>query len=193
MRRVVVCLVLASCAGDSLEERLRLYRPRVEAATTAGKAPADVERLASIVAELVRAGDLELVEALERECDDDERHQVFWSTLARTGRTPQARRLLERWAAREPDSIELAAYRPGGLDYLLTRLEDPAETPQARAHCAWALAQAGDVSALPRLRALVDDPTPVPLRSLRAGSGVPTLGSIVARCIPVLEKRAGRQ
>ena len=39
-----------------------------------------------------------------------------------------------------------------------------------------------------RLRKLEDDPTRVSLRSMRAGSGVPTLGEIVRECIAELER-----
>lgn len=187
MRHVFFCALLACCAEDRIEARVERVRPRVERATTAAKTGPGEETLASVVAEFARAGDIEVVAALERECRDPERRSVYWSTLARVGATPEAVRLLETWAAREPDSIELAPFRPGGVEDLLAWLEDAARPPQARARCAWALAHAGDRSALPRLRALADDPTPVPIRSLRAGSGVPTLGDIVRDCIRMLE------
>jgi len=179
--------LLVACSGDALESRLAALRPRVAASTTAEKAAGDEETLWGVVGELVHAGDYEAIDALERECRDPARRRVFRLTVARAGTGAEARRLLERWAAGDPDAIELAAYRDGGLAYLLARLEDPAEPARVRADCAQALARAGDRSVLPRLRALADDPTPVPMRSLRAGSGLPTLGSVVRRCIAELE------
>jgi len=190
MGRIVILAglgLLVACSGDALETRLAALRPRVAAAATAEKAAGDEETLWGVVGELVRAGDYEAIEALERECRDPERRRVFRLAVARAGRGAEARRLLERWAAADPDAVELAAYREDGLDYLLARLEDPAEPARVRAECVQALARAGDRSVLPRLRALADDPTPVPMRSLRAGSGLPTLGSIVRRCIAELE------
>jgi nucleotide-binding universal stress UspA family protein len=187
VRSALLACLLVACAGDPLEERMAAWRPRVEAATIETKHAGERESLSAIVWELAQAGDFELIEALERECADAARRPVYWATVARAKPGPEAQGLLQRWAQREPDVIVLAAYRPGGLEFLLSTLEDPAQAPQERAQCAWALARAGDRSALPRLRALVDDPTPVPMRSLRAGAGVPTLGNIVRDCVADLE------
>ena len=88
---------------------------------------------------------------------------------------------------RNPESIQLARFRPGGVEFLLTTVEDESRGVRDRAACLFALRQAGDASVIPRLEKLADDSSPVRTRSMRAGSGTPTLGESVQKTIEYLQ------
>jgi hypothetical protein len=107
------------------------------------------------------------------------------------GRSAEGRRLVARWAAARPDEIVLARHRPGGVEFLLATLEDVTVDPRKRVDCARELSYTADVTLIPRMSRLADDPTPVRgLRSVRAGGPRPTLGRFVKRCIENLERFA---
>ena len=174
--------------GAPLKDRVAAYLPLARSLSTAGKTRTAEEALSTLAREIVRAGDFVALEALERECRSMDRKQVFWVAVARSGRSAEGRGLLERWAATRPDEIVLAGYRPGGIEFLLERLEDATLDPRERATCARELSYAADVSVIPRMSSLLDDRTPVRGRSVRAGGPLPTLGSIVKRCIENLKR-----
>lgn len=176
--------------GLPLEQRVAAYLPLARSLSPAGKTRTGEEALATLAREIVRAGDFAVIETLERECDDRTRKSVFWWEVSRADDDAEARRLLARWAAGRPDEILLARHRPGGVELLLATLEDAAADPRRRADCARELSYTADTSLVPRMARLVDDPTPVGGRSVRAGGPKPTLGSIVKRCIENLERFA---
>jgi len=176
--------------GAPLADRVAAYLPLARSLNTAAKTRTEEEALSTLAREIARAGDFAVIEALERECSEWGRKYWFWIAVSRSDRDPEARRLLERWAKARPEEILLARYRPGGIEFLLRKLEDTAADPRRRADCARELSYTADVSVIPRMARLLDDPTPVSGRSLRAGSPLPTLGSIVKRCIELLERRA---
>jgi hypothetical protein len=174
--------------GAPLEDRVAAYLPLARSLSTAGKTRTPEEALSTLVGEIVRAGDFAVLEALERACDDMDRKRVFWTTVSRSGRGAEGRALLARWAEARPTEIALAGYRPGGIGFLFKRLEDATRDARERASCAVELSFAADVSAVPRLSRLANDPTPVSGRSVRAGGPPPTLGKIVQSCIKRLER-----
>lgn len=176
--------------GAPLADRVAAYLPLVRSLSTASKTRTEEEALRTLVWEIVRAGDFAAIEALERECNERGRKYWFWTTVSRHGQSAEGKALLARWAAARPEEILLAGYRPGGIDYLLERLEDTTLDPGERARCARELSFAADASVIPRMAALVDDETPVSGRSVRAGGPLPTLGEIVKACIERLERRA---
>jgi hypothetical protein len=176
--------------GLPLEQRVAAYLPLARRLSPAGKTRTEEEALATLAREIVRAGDFAVIEALEREVDGRARKSVFWWEVSRAGDRADAPRLLARWAAGRPDEILLARHRPGGVEFLLATLEDPAADPRRRADCARELSYTADVALVPRMARLADDPAPVGGRSLPAGRPVPTLGSIVKRCIENLERFA---
>ena len=116
------------------------------------------------------------------------RKRALWVAVSRSGRNAEGRKLLARWAEARPEEIVLAAYRPGGIEFPLERLEDASLDPRERATCARELSYAADVSVIPRMSVLMDDRTPVGGRSVRAGGPLPTLGGVVKRCIENLER-----
>jgi hypothetical protein len=176
--------------GRPLEDRVAAYLPLIRSLNTAGKTRTEEEALSTLVREIVREGDFAAIEALERECSELGRKHWFWVTVSRQGRSAEGNELLARWAEARPEEILLAGYRPGGIEFLLEKLEDATLDPRERARCARELSFAGDVSVIPRMTRLVDDPTPVSGRSLPAGGPIPTLGSTVKVFIELLERRA---
>jgi len=176
--------------GAPLADRVAAYLPLVRSLNAAGKTRTAEEALSTLVWEIVRNGDFAVIEALERECKEPGRKYWFWIAVSRADRDPEARRLLERWAEARPEEILLAQYRPGGIEFLLRKLEDTAADPRRRADCARELSYTADVSVIPRMARLLDDPTPVSGRSLPVGRPLPTLGSIVKTFIELLERRA---
>jgi hypothetical protein len=179
--------------GAPLEDRVAVYLPLARTLSTAGKTRTAEEALSTLAREIVLAGDFAAVEALERECSSWGRKRAFWVAVSRSGRNAEGRKLLARWAEARPEEILLAAYRPGGIEFLLEKLEDATLDPRERARCARELSYAADVSVIPRMSVLVDDRTPVSGRSVRAGGPLPTLGDIVKRCIEGLERTESEQ
>jgi len=173
-----------------LDQRMAVYLPLARGLDYAEKSPVGEPHLGELVDELSRGRDFASLTALEEGLRDPDRRRVFFEIMARREEDPQVRELLGRWARAHPGEVVLAIYRPGGVAFLFERLEDPAVHAVVRARCSFQLARTGDANLVPRMRALADDPTPVPLRSVRAGSGVPTLGEVVRTHIALLERNA---
>jgi hypothetical protein len=178
--------------GAPLADRVAAYLPLTQSLSTAGKTRTAEEALSTLLREIVLAGDFAVLEALERECSERGRKQVFWTTVSRSAPSAEGRKLLARWAEARPEEILLAGYRPGGIEFLLEKLEDATLDPRERADCARELSYAADASVIPRMIVLVDDRTPVSGRSVRAGGPLPTLGGIVRSCIERLERTGDR-
>ena len=179
--------LVAEHRNQPLDERLAVFRPMAKELSLDCMPRSKRSYLDAFARDLVLARDLEVLDALERDLDDPDRKRAFWSALSSIEEEPEARTLLQEWAQSNPGAIILARFRPGGLEFLLEQLEDATLRPLARAWCANELARGGDASVIPRLRKWVDDETPVRSRSMRAGSGVPTLGQSVQRTIDRLE------
>lgn len=171
-----------------LDRRVAVYLPLAETLSTAGKWPATEAHLSELVRELLLVRDLAVLDALANGLGGEDQRVVLFETVSREDDDPEVRELLGKWARKSPEEVVLAIYRPGGIDFLFDLLGNPEVKPQTRARCAFELARTGDRSLIPRLREHADDPTRVSLGSLRAGSGVPTLGEIVRKCIGTLEK-----
>jgi len=178
--------------GAPLADRVAAYLPLAKSLSTAGKTRTAEEALSTLLGEIARAGDFAVLEALEHECHEWGRKQVFWVAVSRSAPSAEGRKLLARWAEARPEEILLAGYRPGGIEFLLGKLEDATLDPHERATCARELSYAADASVIPRMTVLVDDRTPVSGRSVRAGGPLPTLGDIVKSCIERLERVGGR-
>jgi len=205
-RLAVAALLLAGCGSEPagepgrfagvvedhrrepVEARVAFYLPLAESLDYAEKWPEGTAHLSELVNELLRVRDFAALDGLETGLESVDRRRMIIETVWRHDGDPDVRRMLGRWAEADPEEIALARYRPGGVDFLFERLEDRTASPQDRARCARELYVTGDRSLIPRLRAVADDPTPVPTRGLRAGSGVPTLGEIVQRYIEMFEK-----
>jgi len=155
--------------GAPLADRMAAYLPLAKSLSTAGKTGTAEEALSTLATEIVLAGDYAALEALERECSEWGRKRVFWVAVSRSARNAEGRQLLARWAEARPEEILLAGYRPGGIEFLLERLEDATLDPRERARCARELSYAADACVIPRMTVLVDDRTPVRGRSVRAG------------------------
>jgi len=171
-----------------VEERVSVDLPLAGTLSAAAKWGPDEPHRSELVAELLLARDLAVLDAMERGIEDEARRQVLFESVARGDGDPDVRELLGKWAQRDPDEIRLAIYRPGGVEFLFGVLEDATAAPVRRARCAAELCRTRDRSLVARLRGLENDPTPVPMRSLRAGGGVPTLGEIVRRSLEALER-----
>ena len=173
----------------TLDERMKVYLPLARTLRSGGKTPSQEEGfLAALARDLVLAEDFAVLEALEWQIVDRDRKWHLWMEVSARDETPGAGGLLKQWAQAHPEEIRLARYRPDGIEFLLAKLEDETLNPTLRAHSAWELVRAGDTSVIPRMRKLAQDETHVSLRSLRAGSGTPTLGEIVQRCIRELQR-----
>ncbi|MHC4819183.1 MAG: hypothetical protein ACYTF8_14130 [Planctomycetota bacterium] len=182
-------VVVEEQQGRPLADRLEVYRPLARSLRAAEKSRDPT--LNDLAHELVRASDFAVIEVLEQEEGETYRKRVFWELVSWPGRSAEGRRLVARWAAARPDEIVLARHRPGGVEFLLATLEDVTVDPRKRVDCARELSYTADVTLIPRMSRLADDPTPVRgLRSVRAGGPRPTLGRFVKRCIENLERFA---
>ena len=172
------------------DERVKIYLSLAHSLQMGHKTEAHEDGyLAALARDLALAEDFAVLEALERQLPDRSRKYRLWMAVSARDGTPAARKLLGQWANANPNEIRLARSRPGGIEFLLAKLEGDTVKAVSRAHCAHELARAGDRSVIPRMRKLKNDATTVRLRSLRAGSGAPTLGEIVQECIRKLEQR----
>ena len=179
--------VVASQQGRPLDARLAVYRPLAEGLELECMPHSKKSYLHGFADDLVLVRDFEALDALEAGLDDEIRKSILWDSVDHWKPDPERLALLEKWALRNPESILLARFRPGGIEFLLATVEDESRGARDRAACLFALRQAGDASVIPRLENLVDDPSPVRLRSARAGSDVPTLGEIARRTIEYLQ------
>jgi hypothetical protein len=172
-----------------LADRVAIYLPLAQSLNPASKTRTYEESLRTLTLELLEAGDFGVLEALEERLEAGGRKRALWETVSYRGRTAGARRLAEKWASENPEIIQLARFRPGGVEFLLAMLEDEAADPRDRARSARELGLAGDVHVIPRLRKLEDDRTPVHGRSIRAGGPAPTLGESVKWAMNRLEQK----
>jgi hypothetical protein len=210
---LVLALTLQNCGGDSnrerkpvdksrpfrrlveehrgkpLPDRMAVYLPLAQRLNPATKTRTYEESLHVFARELMEAGEYEVLEALEGGLEDGSRRRVLWEAVSYPDPTEGGRQLAVKWASANPEVIVLARFRSGGVEYLLSVLENELADPTDRARSARELGLAGDVSVIPRMRRLEDDRTPVHGPSMRAGGPIPTLGETVKWGIEKLEPR----
>ena len=156
--------LVAKYAGSSLDERLRVYLPLARTLAPGGpKSIGSDGDLRTLAADLADGGEYAVLERLEQELAADAvRRRALWYVVSRScvggGEPKQA--LLGKWARANPDEILLARWRPGGIDFLFSRLENLEEEPHLRVQCAEEIAKSGDPAVLPRLRESMNDATP---------------------------------
>jgi hypothetical protein len=191
--------------ATKLEPRVReiLLLPRIQqgpatsklVAGLSGSGFSEIDGIVALVGELARHDAYHLVEYLDADLRPDstgydKRVEVHLG-LRRCAGDPSARDVLSRLAAHRPDSVDLAAYRPGGIDFLVRTLESATEDIARRVRSAWALGATAGVDVLPRLERFKDDSTPY--GGYRwALVDTPTLGREVRAAIIRIGLRHGR-
>lgn len=90
----------------------------------------------------------------------------------------------ERLAGRHPTSVPLAVHRPGGVQFLLTVVEDRRADFDDRTSALLGLARVSDPEIRRRLVELADDLTPSPFQDNRGPGDAPlTFGSVVREAL----------
>lgn len=150
--------------------------------------------------ELLAARQWEVLEHLETGLADEENaDDKLWSlrlTIIGGDRDPECLRMLERMARRRPKVLLLAPYRAGGLEYLLSALDDVEAHVEYRVTSVERLAHFVDASHLPRLEEWASDSTPYDgwftgqVLPQEEGTPCDTLGAHVREAIERVRSRA---
>ena len=152
------------------------------------------DRNQQLFEETARQGRVDLLEALDAQLGDSSADQdVRWSihvVVSGDWRDPGMRRVRDQLARRHPESLWLAPYRPGGVEYLLEIVESPAKPIHDRERSVAILSGRGTAEILKRLAPFAGDATEVPgVRNLRVGDPTPTLGSFVTKAMKRIQER----
>jgi len=149
-----------------------------------------------LIEETARQGRIDLVEALDARLgsgpEDSETRRFIHVMLATNWVDERMISVRDRLARIHPDSIALARYRPGGVEFLFGILEDRKRSISDRVDSATALSKvAWSADIVVRLRALEGDTTEVPgVRALGFLEPNPTLGQYVGYAIKMIKLRA---
>jgi len=201
-------VLVARHAGSPFDERLQIYLPLARRLAPGGpKFIGSDGDLRTLAADLADGGEYAVLEALEKAlAADPARRRALWYAVSRScvGRGEPKQALLGKWARANPDEVLLARWRPGGIDFLFSRLESLEEEAHLRVRCAEEIAKSGDPTVLPRLRESMRDATPAVGGGLDHGEpdiDVPfeeadkephTVGDLVRHEVERLEQATGR-
>jgi hypothetical protein len=184
------CAIVDCARSKPVEVKQELYAflaralvPHIDRDTTYGVGPLAVA--------LAAEGEWEILDFLDSDLsapDQGRRRWYMHYALARVQDDGKVRRIMEKWALRDPRALSLARFRQGGASELVGVAEDSRVSLERRV---WALVElrvCGSSAELPRLRALQDDPTEFETGYGLPGEGPKTLGWYARKSIQEIEE-----
>lgn len=155
-----------------------------------------VDARLALMQETARQGRVDLLEAFDarlgRGPEDYALRRLLHAVLSEDWRDERMIDVRDRLARVHSESLSLARYRPGGVEFLFSVLEDRKRSILDRVDSVnGLLGVPWSADVVTRLRALENDTTEVPgIRSLGPVDAIPTLGKYVRRAINHIELRA---
>jgi hypothetical protein len=145
---------------------------------------------------LIHSEDWESVAYIERNLGSDSldsrRRRAIWSVLVEVQADTRSRLMLSVLASENRESIMLAPYRPGGVDWLVEIVLDTSAPIDPQVEACEVLGGHGDMAAADRIAHLANDATPYYGSAVVIDAGQETLGDYVTQSVGRIRTRFSR-